>query len=52
MKRNIIVFHDNGEGQRGYTEYTPDEITAIGGIESLRSDYAANGIVVYAIIAE
>ena len=52
MKSSIIVFHDNGQRGYGYTEYTTDEITAIGGIESLRSDYAANGIVVYEIIAE
>jgi len=50
MNRNTIVFHDNGvKGQRGYTEYTADEITAIGGVEALRSDYATNGIIIYEI---
>ena len=51
MDSNIIVYHDNGvKGQRGYTEYSVDEIAAIGGVDALRSDYAANGIVIYEII--
>ena len=50
MNINIIVFHDNGvKGQRGYTEYSAEEIAAIGGVDALVGEYMANGIVIYEI---
>ena len=53
MNSNIIVIHDNGvKGQRGYTEYSADEITAIGGIDALRNDYESHGIVIHDILID
>lgn len=46
----VIVWHDNGvAGQRGYTEYTNDEVAVIGGIQSIVNEYAENGILVYSV---
>lgn len=45
-----IVWHDNGvAGQRGYTEYTNEEVSAMGGIESIISEYAEKGMLVYSV---
>ena len=50
-KRNMcIVWHDNGvAGQRGYTEYTNEEVAAMGGIESIVNEYTVNGVLVYSV---
>lgn len=46
----VIIWHDNGvAGQRGCTEYTNDEVSAHGGIESLISEYSENAILVYSV---
>lgn len=46
----VIIWHDNGvAGQRGYTEYTNDEVAVIGGIQSIVNGYAENGILVYSV---
>lgn len=46
----VIIWHDNGvAGQRGYTEYTNEEVAARGGIDSIVSEYAENGILVYSV---
>lgn len=45
-----IVWHDNGvAGQRGYTEYTNEEVAARGGIESIISEYAEKNMLVYSV---
>lgn len=45
-----IVWHDNGvAGQRGFTEYTNEEVAAMGGIEYIISKYAENGVLVYSV---
>ena len=44
------VWHDNGvAGQRGYTEYTNEEVAAMGGIESIVNEYTVNGVLVYSV---
>ena len=46
-QNTIIVWHDNGvAGQTGYTEYTLGEISQIGGLDALKSDYASNGVTI------
>lgn len=45
-----IVWHDNGvAGQRGCTEYTKEEVAAMGGIESIINEYTENGVLVYSV---
>lgn len=45
-----IIWHDNGvAGQRGYTEYTTEEISAHGGIGALVHEYAESGALVYSV---
>lgn len=45
-----IIWHDNGvAGQRGCTEYTNDEVAAMGGIESIISEYVENDVLVYSV---
>ena len=46
----VIIWHDNGvAGQRGYTEYTKEEVAAIGGIECIMHKYSENCILVYSV---
>lgn len=45
-----IVWHDNGvAGQRGYTEYTEEEVATHGGIDALVHEYAESGALVYSV---
>lgn len=45
-----IIWHDNGvAGQRGFTEYTKDEVDAHGGIEGILNEYAESGALVYSV---
>ena len=45
-----IIWHDNTvTGQRGYTEYTVEEIAARGGIDAIVHDYVEIGVFVYSV---
>lgn len=49
-KSMVIIWHDNGvAGQRGFTEYTGEEVAAHGGIESIISEYSENDMLVYSV---
>ena len=46
----VIIWHDNGiAGQRGFTDYTNEEVAAMGGIESIISEYAKKDMLVYSV---
>lgn len=46
----VIIWHDNGvAGQRGCSEYTNEEVVAMGGIESIISEYAEKDMLVYSV---
>ena len=49
MLQNVtIIFHDNGvSGKRGYTEYSSNEVIALGGIDALKADYSAHNITIF-----
>lgn len=45
------IIHDNGVfGQKGYTEYTAQEIEKMGGIDELKSQYEKAGITISEIL--
>ena len=45
-----IIFHDNGvPGQSGYSSYTAEEVDALGGLDTLKANYAADGITIQSI---
>lgn len=45
-----VIFHDNGTaGQSGYSEYTAEEMNALGGLDALKASYAASGITIESI---
>lgn len=45
-----IIWHDNGVvGQRGYTEYTNEEVAAHGGIEAIIHEYTNIYVLVYSV---
>lgn len=46
----VIIWHDNGvAGQRGFSEYTNEEVVAHGGIESIIREYTEIDILVYSV---
>lgn len=46
----VVIWHNNGvKGQRGATEYTDEEVVAMGGIDGMLHQYIDCGATVYSV---